>query len=91
MHGKFKTRELMACLDARYRNVVQCQNIVCVLHENEMVQPKLRNVEMLTNDYDKSDTQSDMGEELIQVETDGIVLNESTRKPVTLEEINQMI
>ena len=56
-----------------------------------MVQPKLRNLEMLTNECDKNGTKSDMIEELIQIETDGVVLNESTSQPVTSKEINEMI
>ena len=44
---------------------------------------------MLTNDPDNNETQCDMIEELIQVETDWIMLNESTSQPVTSEEINQ--
>ena len=34
---------------------------------------------MLTNDYNKSERQSDIVEELIQVETNEIALNDSTR------------
>ena len=53
-----------------------------VLHEKfesrKTAQPKLRNLEVLTNDHDKSETQSDMIKELIQEETDDTVLNEST-------------
>ena len=81
----------MTCLDSDYGNVVQCQNIVYVLNEHEVVQPKWRNLEMSTNDHDKSETQSDMVEELIQVETDDNVLNESTCQPIASEEINRII
>ena len=93
LHGKFKTRKLMSCLDPKYRIVVQCQNIVYVLNKHEIVQPKLRNLERLTNgnDHDKNETQSNIVEDLVQVETDEIVLNESTSQPFTSEEINQMI
>ena len=42
LHGKFKTRKLMTCLDPKYRFVIQCHNIVYVLNELETVQPKLR-------------------------------------------------
>ena len=81
----------MTCLDPTYRIVVQCQNIVCVLNEHKIIQPKLRNLEMLTNDYDKNEIQSDIVEELIQVGTDVVVLNENTIQPVTSEELNKMI
>ena len=46
---------------------------------------------MLTNDHDKSKIQSDLVEDLIQVETHEIILNEITSQPVTSEEINHMI
>ena len=62
----------MTCLDPKYRIVVQYQNIVFVLNEHEIVLPKLRNLEILTNDHGKNETQSDMIKELIQVETDGL-------------------
>ena len=62
-----------------------------MLNEHEIVQAKLRNLERLTNDHDKSEAQSDMIEDLIQVDTDGIILNENTSQSVTLEEINQMM
>ena len=32
LHGKFKTRKLLTCLDPQYRIVIQCQNIVYVLN-----------------------------------------------------------
>ena len=68
----------MTCLHTKYRTVIQCQNIISVLNEHEFEQPKLRVLERLTdrNDHDTNDTQSDTIEELIQVETDEIVLNE---------------
>ena len=56
-----------------------------------MIQSKLRNLEMLTNDHNKNEKQSDMIEELTQVKTDGIMLNESNSQPVTSEEINQTV
>ena len=31
LHGKFKPRDLITCLNPKYRVVVQCQNIVYVL------------------------------------------------------------
>ena len=72
----------MTCLDPQYRIVIQCQNIVYVLNEHETVQPKLRMLKGLTdeNDHDINDRQSDIIEELIHVETDEIVLNESASK-----------
>ena len=90
MHGKFKTRKLMACLDLKYRIMIQHQNIVYVLNEHEIVQPNLRVLKGLTNrnDYDINVTQSNIIEELIQVETDKIVLNESTSQP---EKPNEML
>ena len=81
----------MTCLDPKHRIVVQCQYIVYMLNEHEIVQPKLRNLEMLTCDHDKNETQSEIVEELIQVETVEIVLNESTSQPETSEELDQMI
>ena len=61
-------------------------NIVYVLNEHEIVQPKLRMLKRLTdgNDSDINDTQSDIIEDLIHVETDAIVLNE-----VPANQINQ--
>ena len=77
LHGKYKTRTLMTSLESQYRIVIQCQNIVYILNEHEIVQPKLRMLKRLTdgNDFDINDTQSDITEELIHVETDAIVLN----------------
>ena len=39
----------MTCLDPKYRIVIQCQNIVYVLNEHEIEQPKLRESERLTD------------------------------------------
>ena len=44
----------MTFLDAKYN-----AKTMSVLNEHEMLQPKLGNLEMLTNDYDKSEAQSD--------------------------------
>ena len=66
-------------------------NTVYLLIEHKTAQPKLRNLEMLTNGHDKSETQIDMVQELIQVETDEMVPNESNSQPVTSGEINEMI
>ena len=89
VHGKFKTKKLIACLYPQYRILIQCQNIVYVLNEHEIVPPKLRMLKGLTdgNDYDINDTQSKIGE-LIHEETDAIVLYESASK---LEQSNQML
>ena len=80
----------MTCYDPKYRIVIQYQNIVYVLSEHEIEQPKLRVLERLPdrNHYNINDTQSDIIEELIQVETDEIVLNESVTQP---EKLNQML
>ena len=40
LHGKSKTRILITCLDPQYRIVIQCQNIVYVLNEYGIIQPK---------------------------------------------------
>ena len=73
--------------------MVQCQNIVYVLNQHEIEQPKLRVLERLTdgNDNDKNDTQSNIIEELSHIESHEIVSNENTSQPVKLEELNQMI
>ena len=70
--------------------MIQCQNIVYVLNEHEIVQPKLRVIEGLTdrNVYDINDIQSDIFGKFIQVETDGIVLNESASQ---LQNPHQML
>ena len=58
--------------------------------KHEKILPKLRNLEILTNDHDKSKMQSDIVKELVQVETGDIVLNESTRQTIISEKINQI-
>ena len=69
LHGKFKTRKLLPCLDPKYQIVIQCQNIVYVLngHGHEIVQTKLRVLNELTDrtEYDINDSQNDIVEELI--------------------------
>ena len=42
LHGKFKSRKLITFLFPQYRIVIECQNIVYVLNEHEIVQQKLR-------------------------------------------------
>ena len=77
LHGKFKTRRLLACLDPQYRIVIQCQNIVF-----ENVRPKLRVLKELTDstECNINDSQNDIIEELIHFQTDAILLNESACK-----------
>ena len=40
LHGKFKNRKLLTCLDPQYRIMIQCQIIVCVLNGHDIVQLK---------------------------------------------------
>ena len=62
--------------------MIQCQNNVYVLNGHESVQPKLRMFKELTdeNNYNINDSQSNIIEELIHVETDAKMLNESACK-----------
>ena len=82
LYGKFKTRKLLTCLDTHYRIVIQCQNIVYVLNGHEISQPKLRVLKELTDrtECNINDSQSDIVEELIHVQTDAIMLNEGACK-----------
>ena len=82
LHGKFKTRKVLACLDPQYRIVIQCQNIVYVLNEHENVQSNIRVLKELTDstECNISDSQNDIIEELIHVQTDAILLNEGACK-----------
>ena len=82
MHGKFKTRKLLACLDPQYRIVIQCQNIVYVLNEHKNIQPKVRILKELTDstECNINDSQNDIIEELIHVQTNAILLNEGACK-----------
>ena len=82
LHGKFKTRKSLTCLDPWYRIVIQCQSIVYVLNRHKIVQLKLRILKELIdrNDYNTNDAQSDIIEELTNVETDAIMLNEDVCK-----------
>ena len=82
MVNKLKTRKLLTCLDPQYRIVIQCQTIVYVLNEHEIVQPKLRVLKELTNgnDYNINDPQSNITEELIHVESDAIMVKEGACK-----------
>ena len=82
MHGKFKTRKLLACLDPQYRIVIQCQNIVYTLNEHKNVQPKVRVLKELTDSTECkiNDSQNDIMEELIHVQPDAILLNKGACK-----------
>ena len=80
IHGKFKTRKLINFLDSQYRFVI-CRNVIYVINEQEIVQPKLKELtDCIRNDPNGDDIQSDIIEELIHVETDALVLNENTYK-----------
>ena len=76
LHGKFKTRNLLACLDPQYRIVIQCQNIVYVLNEYENVQPKIRVLKELTDstECNINDSHNDI------IQPDAILLNEGACK-----------
>ena len=82
MHGKFKTRKLLTCLDPQYRIVIQCQNSIYVLNRHEIVKPKLRVLKGVTDrtEYNINNSQSDIVEELIRVPTNAIMLNEGACK-----------
>ena len=82
LYGKLKTRKSLTCLDPRYKIVIQCQNIFYVLNEHEIVIPKLIVLKESTdrNGYNINDSQSNIVEELIHVETDAIMLNEDACK-----------
>ena len=82
MHGKFKTRKLLTCLDPQYKILIQCQSIVYVLNGHEVVQPKLRVLKELIDktEYNINDSQSDIVEELIHVQTDAIMLSDGACK-----------
>ena len=65
LHGKFKTRKVLACLDSQYRIVTQCQNIVHVLNEHEKVLKELTD----STECNINDSHNDIIEELIHVQT----------------------
>ena len=71
LHGKFKTRKLLACLDPQYRIVIQWQNIVYVLNEHKSAQPKVRVLKELTDSTECNINDS---------QTDAILLNEGACK-----------
>ena len=84
LHGKFKTRKLLPCLDPQYRIVIQCQNIVYVLNEHENVQLKVRVLKKLTDNTECNinDSHNVIIEELIHVQIDAILLNKGACKSV---------
>ena len=63
LHGKFKTRKVLTCLDPQYRIVIQCQNIVHVLNEHEKVLKELTN----STECNINDSHNDNIEESIHV------------------------
>ena len=78
LHGKFKTRKLLACLDPQYRIVIQCQNIVYVLNEHENVRVLKELAD--STECNINDSHNDIIEELIHVQTDTTLLNEGACK-----------
>ena len=82
LHGKFKTRKLLSCLDQQYRILIQCQNIVYVLNEHDNVQPKVIVLKVLADSTECNiyDSQNDIIEEMIHVQPDAILLNEGACK-----------
>ena len=56
LHGNFETHKLVPCFDTNYKVVVQFQHIVNAKNTNEMLQPTLGYIKMLTNDHDKGET-----------------------------------
>ena len=63
LHGKFKTRKVLACLDPQYRIVIQCQSTVHVLNEQEKVLKELTD----STECNINDSHNDIIEELIHV------------------------
>ena len=78
LHGKFKTRKLLACLDPQYRIVIQCQKIVHVLNEHDKVLKELTYSIECNINY----SHNDIIEELIHVQTDAILSNKGACKSV---------
>ena len=76
LHGKFKTRKVLACLDPQYRIVIQCQYIVHVLNEHEKVLKDLTD----RTECNINDSHNGIIEELIHVQTDAIVSNKDACK-----------
>ena len=82
LHGKFKTREVLACLDPQYRIVIQCQNIVHVLNEHEKVLKELTE----STECNINDSHNDIIEELIQIDTNASVSNKDACKSVSSDQ-----
>ena len=78
MHGKLKTRKVLACLDPQYRIVIQCQNIVHVLNEHEKVLKELTD----STECNINDSHNDIIEELVQTDNIASVSNKDTCKSV---------
>ena len=78
LHGKFKTRKVLACLDPQYRIVIQCQIIVHVLNEHERVLKELTD----STECNINDSHNDIIEELIHVQTDAMLSNKGACKSV---------
>ena len=82
LHGKFKTRKVVACLDPQYRIVIQCQNIVHVLNEHEKVLKELTD----STECNINDSQNDIIEELVQTDTIALVSNKDACKSVSSDQ-----
>ena len=82
LHGKFKTREVLACLDPQYRIVIQCQNIVHVLNEHEKVLKELTE----STECNINHSHNDIIEELIQIDTNASVSNKYACKSVSSDQ-----
>ena len=80
LHGEFKTREVLTCLDPQYRIVIQCQNIVHVLNEHEKVLKELTD----NTECNINDSHNDIIEEVVQ--TDPIVSNKAACKSVSSDQ-----
>ena len=82
LHGGFKTRELLACLDPQYRIVIQCWNIVHVLNEHEKVLGELTD----STECNINDSHDDIIEELVQADTIASVSNKDACGPVSSDQ-----
>ena len=82
MHGTFKTRKVLACLDPQYRIVIQCQNIVYVLNEHEKVLKELTE----STECNINDSHNDIIEELVQTDNIASVSNKDACKSVSSDQ-----
>ena len=82
MHGKFKTRKVLACLDPQYRIVIQCQNIVHVLNDHEKVLKELTD----STECNINDSQNDIIDKLVQTDTIASVSNKDACKSVSSDQ-----